>query len=242
MELPAIETIPGLSLPLLRGDQHPCPYFPDRIASNLYALLLEVDAELYKRMMNLGFRRSGEIFYKPACPSCQACKPIRVPVARFAASRSQRRVRKRNHDVAAIVRPLRDDDEHWRLFQRYQTDRHDGEMISERRAFESFLGRSPIDSFEIELRLNGSLIGVCVVDVALGALSSVYCYYEPSESRRGLGVFGALCEIDECRRRGLAHWYIGFHLAGCRKMEYKSQYRPYELLGPDGKWIEPSDG
>ena len=87
-------------------------------------------------------------------------------------------------------------------------------------------------------RVAGRLVGVGVLDLCPGAASSVYFYFDPAESRRSLGVFSALCEIEECRRRGLEHWYIGFHVAGCGKMEYKARFRPHELLGPDGIWRE----
>ena len=63
----------------------------------------------------------------------------------------------------------------------------------------------------------------------------------PAEQRRGPGVLTALYEIELCRVWGKAYWYIGFHIDGCRKMAYKRDYRPYELLGPDGKWHEPDD-
>jgi arginyl-tRNA--protein-N-Asp/Glu arginylyltransferase len=64
----------------------------------------------------------------------------------------------------------------------------------------------------------------------------VYFYFDPAESWRSLGVFGALCEIEECRRRGLPYWYIGLYIRDCPKMNYKIDYRPCELLGSDGTW------
>ena len=34
----------------------------------------------------------------------------------------------------------------------------------------------------------------------------------------------------------LPHLYLGFWIEGCRAMEYKSNFRPSEILHPDGSW------
>jgi leucyl-tRNA---protein transferase len=34
----------------------------------------------------------------------------------------------------------------------------------------------------------------------------------------------------------LPHLYLGYHVAGCRSLEYKANFRPNETLGVDGKW------
>ena len=85
-------------------------------------------------------------------------------------------------------------------------------------------------------RLAERLVGVGIVDITPHALSSVYFYFEPALARRSLGVFSALREIEECRRRELSYWYVGFYVQGCAKMEYKGRFQPHELLSADGKW------
>jgi arginine-tRNA-protein transferase len=34
----------------------------------------------------------------------------------------------------------------------------------------------------------------------------------------------------------LPHVYLGYHVAGCRSLEYKGRFRPNEVLGEDGEW------
>lgn len=223
-------------VPLVRGPLQPCGYLPDRLAVMQYALVGDELRTVYRSLMDQRFRRSGDVAYRPACPDCAACVPIRVPAANFAPSRSQRRVPRRNSDVCVACGPLTPDDEHYDLYARYQLTVHDGQMLGSRQDFEHFAGRSPVETMEMTFRIAGRLVGVGVIDVFGDALSSVYFYYDPAQSRRRLGVFSGLCEIEECRRRGLAYWYIGFHVAGCRKMEYKAAFRPHELLGQDGVW------
>ena len=238
---PELHFIPGVPLPMLRGEPHRCPYLPGREARELYALPVGLDAPLYRRLMDAGFRRAGGVFYRADCDACSACQAIRVPVERFTLSRSQRRVWRHNADVEVAAGALVSDDERWELFQRYQCEQHDGEMLGSRAEFEEFLTQSPISTLEMTYRVAGRLIGVGVVDKVPGALSSVYFYFDPIERRRSLGVFSGLCEIAECRRHGLPHWYIGYHVAGCRKMDYKSRFRPYELLRADGEFVEASE-
>ena len=61
-------------------------------------------------------------------------------------------------------------------------------------------------------------------------LSAVYTFYDPDEERRSLGRFAVLWEIAECSRLELASVYLGYWIKKCRKMSYKTQYRPLELL------------
>ena len=82
---------PPVEVRLVSSGEHPCPYLPDRIANNRAFLAERIDPEIYHAFMDAGFRRSGRVVYQPACPTCRACMPIRVPVATFQPSKSQRR-------------------------------------------------------------------------------------------------------------------------------------------------------
>ena len=87
----------------------------------------------------------------------------------------------------------------------------------------------------IEFRLGDRLLGVAVTDITRASLSAVYCFYEPAEAKRSLGVFAILSQIELARAAGLSHLYLGFWLAGHAKMHYKSTYSGLELLQA-GEW------
>ena len=95
-----------------------------------------------------------------------------------------------------------------------------------------FLYSSPIDTLEMTYVLDGRVVAVGIADVEPAALSAVYCYFEPSLAARSLGVFNVLRLVEECRRRGLPHLYLGYYVEACRTMEYKADYRPCEILEP----------
>jgi arginine-tRNA-protein transferase len=127
-------------------------------------------------------------------------------------------------------------DEKWRVYADYLARRHDGTMSAKREHFEEFLYEPATETLEMVYRLDSRIIGVGILDVCPAGLSSVYFYFAPGESRRGLGTFGALREIEECRCRGLPYWYAGFYIRDCRRMSYKAGFRPHELLGADRVW------
>lgn len=230
---------PTLQLPLLAGPAHPCSYLPGRVAVNEFTITGDIAGADYQSLMNQGFRRSGDIIYRPTCPGCRECVPIRVPVEQFQPSRSQRRVLKKNRDVEVAAGSPEFTDEKWNVYASYLHAMHDGTMSDDRDDLEEFLYESPTSTLEMVYRIDGRLAAVGIVDVCPEALSSVYFFFDPAHARRSLGIFGALMEIEECRRRGLTYWYIGYYVRDCRQMNYKAQFRPHELLSEDGKWVRP---
>jgi arginine-tRNA-protein transferase len=237
---------PPVQVRLVNTGEHPCPYLPGRVATNLAFLAERIDPDIYHAFMDAGFRRSGRVVYQPACAGCRACVPIRVPVERFAPSKSQRRCARRNADLVMAVAPARASDEKFDLYGRYSLARHrsgEPDDAPDRESFQSFLYNSPVDTLEFTHRDGaGRLLGVGVCDVSHRSLSSVYFYFEPDESRRGLGTFGALQEIAFAREAGIPYYYLGYWIEPCRSMRYKAEFRPYELLDADGRWRDAGEG
>jgi leucyl-tRNA---protein transferase len=176
--------------------------------------------------------------YQPVCRGCRECRMIRVPVATFRPTKSQRRCRRRSADLAVSVAEPAATDEKYELYRRYVVGRHGRSAEDEGRAsFERFLYESPVETAEFTYRdAGGRLLGVGICDLSRHSLSSVYFYFDPAESRRGLGTFGALYEIEFAQRLGIPHYYLGYWIDGCETMQYKSDFRPAELLWPDGLW------
>lgn len=221
-------------LPLL--NEEPCPYLPNRL-SRYRAFMSEwVPPRLYHDLMDAGFRRSGEFFYQPACRACRACIQIRVPVAEFRPTKTQRRVWRRNQDLRVTVAEPSYSDEKFDLYRRYCAEWH-GREDSDVDGFASFLCESPVDSVEMTYRDEaGRLLACGVCDVSARSLSSVYFYFDPEGAPRSLGVYGALWEMAWAAERGIPWHYMGYWIEECGAMAYKNAFRPYELLGTDGVW------
>ena len=226
------------------GDQ-PCSYLPGRVSESRAAWADDIPGALYHRFMDAGFRRSGRLLYQPACRGCRACQSIRVPVANFQPSKSQRRSRRRNADLAVDIGEPLATDEKFDLYRRYLAGRFEREAGEDggRESFERFLYDSPVQSLEFCYRdPSGALLAVGICDVCAESLSSVYFYYDPAEGRRGLGTFGAVYEIEAAARLGIPYYYLGFWVSGCAAMEYKSGFRPNQVLCPDGVWRPGEEG
>lgn len=221
--------------------EHPCSYLPGRTAREEVSIDPQIDAALYRHMMDHGFRRSSDYFYRPICEGCHECVPIRVPVERFRPSRSQRRVWRRNADLTCAIGEPQVTDEKQRILESYLRAQHGAREVDSPAEFIANLYRSPIETIEMVYRIGRRIVGAGLVDICPGALSSVYFYFDPAFTRRSPGVYSALREIEACRRGGLPYWYLGFYVRDCRTMSYKAQYRPYELLGPDGVWRAGDD-
>ena len=76
---------------LMESEPHPCGYLPDRLAAHQETVAFELNPAEYRQLVDLGFRRFGRGLFRPKCPSCQKCIPIRIPVRDFCPSRSQKR-------------------------------------------------------------------------------------------------------------------------------------------------------
>jgi arginine-tRNA-protein transferase len=224
---------------------YPCPYLPDRTAvSAVYDPDAPVGSLLYSDLIRHGFRRSGHRLYRPHCPQCSACKSLRIPVADFRPSRSQRRAWRHNADLHTTLRAPEVTAEDFALYSRYQRVRHPGGEMD----FDSpeDYGRaclaSPVDTVIAEFREDGGrLMAVAITDVLPAGLSAVYTFFDPHEPRRSLGTLAVLWQIEYARRVGLPHVYLGYWIRESPQMAYKSRFRPAEAWEGDG-WRPLGEG
>ena len=216
-----------------------CPYLPDRVEQMVFTDLNSAGApqELHDQLSRAGFRRSQSVAYKPNCPECQACRAVRVPVDEFKPSRSLQRIAKRNSGITATVMPAKGIGEHFALFNRYVRSRHgDGGMAGMN--FDDYLAMvqdTPLPAELVEFRSkNNELYGVCLTDPLDDGLSLVYSFFDPDLAKDSPGKFIILWHLEEAKRRGLPHVYLGYWIEESHKMAYKASFRPLEAHGPDG--------
>jgi len=216
----------------------PCPYLPGRTEQNIFTELAGPGGmALYNMLTQAGFRRSHTIAYRPACPGCRACVPVRIAVDHFTPGRSLRRVLRRNRDLETREAPAAVDIEHYRLFSRYVGSRHeDGEMADMSFGdYAAMVEESPLPSQIVaHHRDDGSLAAACLVDRLRDGLSAVYSFFDPLEPDRSLGTYVVLHLVERTRELGLPYLYLGYWIADSRKMAYKARFQPLEALGPGG--------
>jgi arginine-tRNA-protein transferase len=226
-----------------RMPPRPCPYLQGRTEQNIFTELSgPAVAQLYDALTQAGFRRSHNVAYRPSCPGCQACVPVRVVAWQFEPSRSQLRVARANADVSECEVPGLATPEQYALFARYLSARHaDGEMAGMTYAdYVAMVEDSPLNTLIAEYRdRSGKLIGACLVDRLHDGLSAVYSFFEPSQSERSLGTYMIQRLIERTRAAGLPYLYLGYWISGSRKMAYKANFRPLEGLTSRGWTVLP---
>ncbi|MES9879490.1 MAG: arginyltransferase [Sedimenticola sp.] len=216
---------------------HPCSYLPEREAKTLF---IDPDAaknsELYGMLIDIGFRRSGDMIYRPKCDQCDACRSIRIPVKDFQPRRIQRRIwRKIEADIEVIEQPATFNPQHFELFRNYINTRHgDGEMAdTSEEGYIRFLGEHWGETRFLEFWRAGKLMAVAIIDRVPQGLSAVYTFFDPEFSHLSPGVYIVLWQIAECKRQRRPWLYLGYWIGDCRKMAYKTDYRPFHVFIDD---------
>lgn len=212
---------------------HTCSYQDEKEATTLFIdPATDVDKIAYRDLTEIGFRRSGTHYYRPHCQSCSDCIPARIPVKEFKPTRRQRRIENKNKDLTIHSVTSIAGSEYYELYAKYIEARHEnGDMYPPTPdQYQQFLGQETNFSQFTEFRHEGKLLAVSVRDEIAGSYSAIYTFFDPDYSSRSLGSYAILWLANEAKRQQLEFVYLGYWIRSCRKMSYKIDYRPIELL------------
>ena len=228
---------------VVHDEEDACPYLPDARATLHYRVLLGLPPAELDDLLARGWRRFGPAVFRPVCRACGECVSLRIPVADFRPSRSQRRARDRCASLRLEIGPPRVDDERLALYACWH------EAREQTRGWE----RAPLDldayarqfafadacAREVLYRDGDRLVGVGICDETDRAYSAVYFFYHPDYARWSLGVNHVVTLIAQAHALGKAYVYLGFRVMGCASMRYKAGFLPHELLEGRPDPVEP---
>ena len=194
----------------------------------------------YERKMDEGWRKFGAFLFRPVCRGCQECRPIRISTELFTPNRSQMRAMKRNSDLRVLAGSPIVDETRLDLYRRYHASQsahkgwpeRDGDPVDYAHNFI----RNPIPAVEISIWEEDILRAVVLTDVTPNTVSAVYHFHDPDCRERSLGTFAILQTIALAEALNRQYVYLGYFVSGCGSMDYKSRYRPCEIMNADGSW------
>ncbi|MCF7788140.1 MAG: hypothetical protein K9N47_18605 [Prosthecobacter sp.] len=202
-----------------------------------------VPAEVMDQAWAAGWRHFGRHFFRYSTQqatdgSLQTITPLRIDLASCTPTKSQRRVLNKNADLRTEIVPAVIDDELRALFQRHkQRFTHN---IPD--TLETFLGpdpaQGPCPCRMLRVFDGPRLIAASFYDLGQYSASSIYGIFEPEYSKRSLGIFTMLLEIQHCRTSGLRWLYPGYATREPSLYDYKKQFRSTQYLDwTAGRWL-----
>ena len=212
-----------------------CQYIPGETWRFEFFFARDLDHGELENLLSTGWRKFGLNYFRPVCPSCRRCVPLRVRVQDFVPTKSQRRLLRKNEDVRVFFRPLQFKDRIYEIYSDHST-RFEKEISTPVDFIRNFCEKS-CPSLQSEYYIGETLAAVGFLDHSSRGLSSVYFIFDTLYSRYSLGVYSALREIEHARSLGLDYYYLGFYIAECPRMTYKNRFRPYETMDwSSGVW------
>lgn len=223
-----------------------CAYLPNHQVRMSYKHIDYASKDFTTAVVDRGWRRFGKYFFHPICNGCNECKSLRIVVDSFKASKSQRRVQKKNvHTRISIQKPSLSK-EHISLYNKYhrwkaEKDGWRGRNISQKEYFENFVDGSHNFGREVLYYDGNKLIGVDLIDIVHDGISSIYFYYDPDYARLSLGTYSLLYQIKLAEQMRLPYIYLGYWVDGCQAFAYKKNFPPLDILdGFPSLDIEPN--
>ncbi|MCL2791479.1 MAG: arginyltransferase [Spirochaetaceae bacterium] len=209
-----------------------CPYLPSKVFVQRYFVHNSLSEYEFEYLLSQGWRKFGYYFFKPECPECFECTPIRVLTEEYSPAKSQRRVLGKNNATEIYITESSFSEERYEIFKKHSEIRFNQKATKEN--FEYNFCISAVPSFIMEYKIEEKLFGTGYIDSSSKGLSSVYFAFDPDFSYLSPGILGCIVEIHTARKFGKKYYYLGYYIKNNKTMEYKIKFPPYEHYN----WLE----
>ena len=212
-----------------------CSYFDENISDIRYKYMYSCSEEQYQGMLERGWRRFGRMHFVPECKACTKCVSMRIDVANYKFSKSEKRVIAKNKDTKLYIRPPSLTMEHLNLYDKYHRFMNDKKdwpynPIEPEDYSKSYVEAKEEYAKEFLYIKDDKLIAVALVDILENSISSIYCYYDHDYGDLSLGKFSILAQIKIAKELNIPYIYLGYWIKDHFSMGYKEAYEPFEVL------------
>ena len=212
-----------------------CAYLPGLNQTTHYKIIEKCHIDYNELLIERGWRRFGNMYFRPICEGCSACESIKIDVNNYNFSKSERRIIKKNARIKKILRRPTASHAHIALFEKYHDYMHDKrgwdkQPINIKNYYMSFVNGYNDYGYEILYFDGEKLIAVDLIDILPNGISSIYFYYDPDYAHLSPGKHSMLQQIMYAKANRLQWIYMGYYVKECQSLAYKGDYKPYLTL------------
>ena len=217
-----------------------CPYLDHMISISETLLIKDLEEQDMEKLLSMGYRHFGEIFFRPLCQHCRRCISLRIPVDKFSPSKAVRRLNNRHKNLAVTLEAAVPTKEAFELYNRHK-------KRFARQVYEPY--EIYVNSFYhpfkfnkmLALRDGDRLVALTHLDITTHTMSAIYCYFDEAYQRFSPGRFSVYKEIELAKQMGIQWLYLGYWVPGNRHTQYKIRFKPNQVMTGDFKWIDFMD-
>jgi len=188
-----------------------------------------------------GWRHFGEHFFRYNIgfhdDELRRVLPLRIRLADFTRSKSQRRTLRKNQDLQTLIRPIKITPEKEILFETHK--KRFTHSVPD--SLYDFLSAAPADvpceALEVCAYDGEKLLAASFLDVGAESVSGVYAMFDPQETSRSLGIFTMLLVIEYALENNKTLYYPGYAYQGNSFYDYKKRFSALETFDWNGNWI-----
>lgn len=200
----------------------------------------KVSSQQLDALLANGWRHFGEHFFRYNIGfhehELRLVLPLRVRLAEFTISKSQRRVLRKNQDLQIVIRSTEITPEKEIMFEKHKRRFNHGIPDSIYDFLSHSPARVPCEALEVCVYERKKLLAASFFDAGAEAVSAVYAMFEPQETTRSLGIFTMLLVIDYAIKNGRKFYYPGYAYAGNSFYDYKKRFSALEFFDWQGNW------
>lgn len=212
-----------------------CSYLPNKEQKTFYKIINDCSTQECQELIERGYRRFGNAFFRPICQNCNECQSIKIAVENFVFSKSARRVLRKAQNIKSYIQKPTLTKEHIELFEKYHLFMRDKKGWEHKQTtpngyYGSFVDGYNEYGYEVLYFYENRLIGVDLIDILEDGVSSIYFYYDPDFQEYSLGKLSLYKQILFAQKSNRKWIYLGYYVKDCNSLSYKAEYQPYLTL------------